>query len=343
MRYLPLGHTGLFVSEICLGTMTFGGKGAMFEMMGKLQQKEVTDIVSRSIATGVNFIDTADMYSDGLSEQLLGTALKEAGCKRSDVVVATKFYGRMGPGPNDIGASRGHIMDSVERSLERLQTDHIDLYQVHAQDMVTPVEETLRALDDLVSRGLVRYIGCSNWQAWRIMKAMGISERRGFARFATVQSFYSLAGRGVEREIVPMLEDQEMGLMVWSPLAYGILSGKFGPGSAGPEGARRTLFDFPPVDKERVWKIVDAMREIGAPKGASPARVAIAWVLSKPFVTSVIVGVKSVEQLEDNLAASQLVLAPEELQRLDDLSALPPEYPGWMVVRQNNGRRPDVK
>ena len=223
MRYRQLGNTGMFVSELCLGTMTFGGKG-FFAAMGKLDQKDASAIVARSLEAGVNFFDTADVYSEGLSEVLLGQALKDAGCKRTDAVIATKAYGRMGPGPNDIGTSRGHIMDSVARSLERLGVDHIDLYLVHAQDLVTPVEETLRALDDLVRRGMVRYIGCSNWQAWRIAKANTLAAERGWTRFDTLQSYYSLAGRDIEREIVPMLADQKMGLMVWSPLAYGILS-----------------------------------------------------------------------------------------------------------------------
>ena len=340
MRYRQLGNTGMFVSEICLGTMTFGGEGSFFAHVGKLGQKEVTSVVACALEAGVNFIDTADMYSFGLSETLLGQALKDIGIKRSNVVIATKTYARMSDSPNDVGASRGHIMDSVEKSLDRLQTDHIDLYQIHAQDLSTPVEETMRALDNLVSRGLVRYVGVSNWQAWKIMQAQGIADKRGWARLETLQAYYSLAGRGLEREIAPMLEDQKMGLLVWSPLAGGILSGKFGPNSS-PEGTRRATFDFPPVNKERVWSIVEAMREIGKPAGASPARVALAWVLSKPFVTSVIIGVKTLEQLDDNLAASQLTLLPGEIKRLDDLSALEPEYPGFMLARQNEARRPD--
>jgi aryl-alcohol dehydrogenase-like predicted oxidoreductase len=343
MRYRKLGNTGLFVSEICLGTMTFGGQGSFYDKVGKVGQKDANAIVSRALASGVNFIDTADVYSGGLSETILGQALKDLAVKRSDIVIATKVNGRMGPGPNDTGISRGHIMDAVERSLERLQTDHIDLYQVHAQDMETPVEEVMRALDDLVSRGLVRYIGVSNWQAWRIMKAHSVCDKRGWARFETLQAYYSLAGRGLERDVVPMLRDQSMGLMVWSPLAGGILSGKFGPGATGPADARRTKFDFPPVDKDHVWTLVDAMRDIGKPRGASPARVALAWVLSKPFVTSIITGVKTVEQLDDNLAAVNLELSREDIEKLDALSALKPEYPGWMVERQNAGRVPDAK
>jgi aryl-alcohol dehydrogenase-like predicted oxidoreductase len=342
MKYNQLGNTGLFVSEICLGAMTFGGQG-LFKVVGEVDQKGATGMIARSIEAGVNFIDTADVYSMGNSEKLVGQALKDIGVKRSDVVIATKFYGRVGSGPNDIGASRGHIMDAVERSLERLNTDHIDLYQIHGTDVVTPVEETLRALDDLVSRGLVRYVGCSNWQAWRIMKAQGIAERRGWARFETLQAYYSIAGRDLEREIVPLLSDQKIGLMVWSPLAGGLLSGKFGPGSNGPEGARRTAFDFPPVDKERAWACVEAMRAIAQSRGASVARVALAWILAKPFVTCIIIGAKTMDQLDDNLDAVKLQLSVDEIKRLDEVSALPPEYPGWMLARQGAERRPQPK
>jgi aryl-alcohol dehydrogenase-like predicted oxidoreductase len=333
-----LGNTGYFVSEICLGTMTFGGKG-FFQAVGQVDQATATSLVSRALESGVNFIDTADVYSEGMAESMLGQALKDIGVKRSDVVVATKVYGRMSPSPNDAGLSRGHIMDAVEKSLERLQTDHIDLYQIHAQDAVTPVEEVMRALNDIVRRGYVRYIGVSNWQAWRISQAQGIADKRGWARFESLQAYYSIAGRDLEREIVPMLGDHKMGLMVWSPLAGGILSGKFGPGGQGPDGARRTSFDFPPVNKELAWKLVDAMREIGTAKGVSVARVALAYVLSRPFVTSVIIGAKTLDQLNDNLAAADLSLTSDELDLLDRLSALRPEYPGWMVERQNDPRR----
>ncbi|MGZ5987678.1 MAG: aldo/keto reductase [Rhizomicrobium sp.] len=343
MKYNQLGNTGLFVSEICLGTMTFGGQG-MFKVVGEVDQKGATALVSRSLETGVNFLDTADVYSQGNSEKLTGQALKDIGVKRSDVVIATKCYGRIGPGPNDIGASRGHIMDSVSRSLERLQTDHIDLYQIHATDPVTPVEETMRALDDLTRQGMVRYAGCSNWQAWKIMKAQGIAAHHGWARFETLQAYYSIAGRDLEREIVPMLNDQKVGLMVWSPLAGGLLSGKFGPGSNGPEGTRRAAFDFPPVNKDRAWACIEVMREIGhAHGGASVARVALAYVLAKPFVTTVIIGAKTMEQLDDNLEAAKLTLNGDELKKLDEVSALPPEYPGWILARQGAERRPQPK
>ncbi|MDE2487192.1 MAG: aldo/keto reductase [Alphaproteobacteria bacterium] len=342
MKYKQLGRTGLFVSEICLGTMTFGGSesAGMWRAIGALQQGEVDAIVGRALEAGVNFIDTADVYSFGESERLLGQSLKNLGVKRKDVVIATKVYGEMGPRPNDRGASRGHIMDSVQMSLERLQTDHIDLYQIHASDPVTPIEETLRALDDLVRQGLVRYVGVSNWQAWKIMKALGISEARGYARFETLQAYYSIAGRDLERELAPMMASEQLGLMVWSPLAGGLLSGKFGPGSNNPEGARRTTFDFPPVDKDRAWKCVEVMREVGEAHGVSVARVALAWLLHKPSVMSVIIGAKNTEQLEDNLAAAELTLTAEEMARLDEASELPAEYPGWMLARQGASRTP---
>jgi len=342
MRYNQLGNTGLFVSEICLGTMTFGAgnEGNFWGSIADVDQKAADQIVERSLASGVNFIDTADVYSFGESERLLGQALKNLNVPRKDVVIATKVYGVMGDKPNDRGASRGHIMDSVEASLERLQTDHIDLYQIHATDPVTPIDETLRALDDLVSRGLVRYIGVSNWQAWRIAKALGISERRGLARFETVQAYYSIAGRDLERDIVPMMQEEKLGLMVWSPLAGGLLSGKYGPGAPGNGEGRRASFDFPPVDKDRAWACVAVMREIAEKHGASVATVALAYILAKPFVTTVIIGAKRVEQLDQNLAAVNLKLDADDLKKLDDVSELSPEYPGWMLARQGGGRRP---
>lgn len=342
MRYNPLGNTGLFVSEICLGTMTFGEEGgsSMWGSIAKVDQQAADTIVERSLAAGVNFIDTANVYSFGASERILGQSLRNLGVKRSDVVIATKFLGMMGSGPNQRGASRGHMMDQVEASLERLGTDHIDLYQVHGTDPLTPIDETLRGLDDLVSRGLVRYIGVSNWQAWRIAKALGISERRGFARFETVQSYYSIAGRDLEREIVPLIEEEKLGLMVWSPMAGGLLSGKYGPGAPGNGEGRRASFNFPPVDEDRAWAAVAAMREIAEKHGVGVATVALGYVLAKPFVMSVIIGASGVAQLDQNLAAADLKLDSEDMARLDDVSALPAEYPGWMVERQTAARRP---
>ena len=342
MRYNQLGRTGLYVSELCLGAMTFGGgeQQGLWAAVGSLPQKEVDEIVRRSLDAGVNFIDTANVYHAGRSEQLVGQALKNLGVTRTDLVIATKVYGEMGAGPNDRGASRGHIMDQVEASLKRLGTDHIDLYQIHASDPVTPIEETMRALDDLVSRGMVRYVGVSNWTAWRIMKALGVSERQGWARFETVQAYYSIAGRDLEREVVPLMLEEKLGLMVWSPLAGGLLSGKYGPGAPDPEGARRAAFDFPPVKKDRAWTCVDAMREIADAKGSTVARVALAWLLHQPVVTSVIIGAKRVDQLEDNLGAVEVKLTAEDLAKLDEASRLPDEYPGWMVKFQGGNREP---
>ncbi|MFP3542681.1 aldo/keto reductase [Rhizobium sp. SIMBA_035] len=343
MKYNQLGNTGLFVSEICLGTMTFGeaNEGSPWGAIADVDQAAADKIVERSLAAGVNFIDTADVYSFGESERLLGQALKNLNVPRKDVVIATKVYGVMGSKPNDRGASRGHIMDSVEASLKRLQTDHIDLYQIHATDTVTPIDETLRAFDDLVAQGKVRYVGVSNWQAWRIAKALGISERRGFARFETIQAYYSIAGRDLEREIVPLMNEEKLGLMVWSPLAGGLLSGKYGPGAPGNGEGRRATFDFPPVDKDRAWACVAVMREVAEKHGVSVATVALSYVLAKPFVTTVIIGAKRIEQLDQNLAATGLKLDAEDLKKLDDVSALAPEYPGWMVARQGAGRRPE--
>jgi aryl-alcohol dehydrogenase-like predicted oxidoreductase len=320
--------------------MTFGGgdNAGIWKAIADVDQTGVDAIVARAVEAGVNFIDTADVYSAGQSEQMLGQAIRNLGLRRESLVIATKVFGTTGPGPNDVGASRGHIMDGIKRSLERLQLDHVDLYQIHGFDPKTPPEETLRALDDLISEGLVRYAGVSNWPAWRMMKAQGISEAKDYARFETVQAYYSIAGRDLEREIVPYLSEERLGLMVWSPLAGGLLSGKYGPGAETEEGSRRTQFDFPPVDVDRGWACVAAMREIGAAHGVSVARVALAWVLSRPFVMSVIIGARRIEQLDDNLAATDLVLTAEELARLDEVSRLPVEYPGWMLERQGGGR-----
>ena len=342
MKYNQLGRTGLFVSEICLGAMTFGGNedAGFWRAIGQLGQSEVDGLIGRALACGVNFFDTADVYSFGHSERLLGQAFKNLGVTRKDVIIATKVFGEMGPRPNDRGASRGHIMDSVQNSLERLQTDHIDLYQIHGNDSVTPIDETLRALDDLVRQGLVRYVGVSNWAAWRIAKALGLSELKGYARFETLQAYYSIAGRDIERELVPMLNEEKLGLMVWSPLAGGLLSGKFGPGAPTAEGARRTSFDFPPVDTPRAWACVACMREIAKAHEVSVAQVALAWLLAKPHVMSVIIGAKTLAQLDDNLAAANLILTADEMAELDKVSALPSEYPGWMFERQGGNRRP---
>ena len=338
MRNKPLGRTGLFVSELCLGTMTFGGSTGIWGQIGDLQQADAERLVGQAIDAGINFIDTADVYSGGVSEQITGQALKNLKIPRESVVVATKVFGDTAPGPNTRGASRGHILDGVKASLTRLQLDHIDLYQIHGFDNATPIEETLRALDQLVRHGHVRHIGVSNWAAWQIAKALGISERLGLARFESLQAYYTVAGRDLERELVPMLASEGLGLMVWSPLAGGFLSGKFTRDTQGEEGSRRTKFDFPPVDKERAFDCVDAMRPIAQAHGVSVAQIALAWLLHRPQVTSVIVGAKRPDQLADNLASTAVVLSDDELHALDSVSALPAEYPGWMLERQGEPR-----
>lgn len=340
MKYNRLGRTGLFVSEICFGTMTFSGENFFGGVIGKQSQKEATGLIEKCLAAGVNFIDTADAYSAGQSEVITGQAIRDIGMPRSEIVLATKVYARMGKGVNDIGASRGHIMDGVARSLERLRMDHIDLYQIHQTDLVTPLEETMRALDDLVRQGMVRYFGVSNWTAWRIAKANGISERHGWNRIESQQAYYSIAGRELEREQVPLMEEEKIACLVWSPLAGGYLSGKYSPGGEGEAEGRRKTFDFPPLDKARADALVAAMRPIAKAHDTSVARVALAWVLIKPWVTSVIVGARTEAQLDDNLAATALKLSAEEMAGLDAASAMPLEYPHWMVERFRTQRLP---
>ncbi|RKP55662.1 aldo/keto reductase [Pararobbsia silviterrae] len=339
MRYRKLGRTGLFVSELCLGTMTFGGTGEVWSQIGQLQQSEADALVGRSLEAGINFIDTADVYSQGISEQITGQALRNLKIAREDVVIATKVLGEVGKGPNARGASRAHIMDGIKASLKRMQLDYVDLYQIHGFDPATPIEETVRALDNLVQHGYVRYVGVSNWAAWQIMKALGIADKHGLARFESLQAYYTIAGRDLEREIVPLLRSEEVGLMVWSPLAGGLLSGKFTRDQKGAEGNRRTTFDFPPVDKARAFDCVDVMRKIADAKGVSVAQIALAWLLHQQHVTSVIIGAKRLDQLDDNIAATQVRLDPDELAALSEISALPPEYPGWMFERQGAYRR----
>jgi len=339
MRYRLLGRTGLFVSEICLGTMTWGGKGR-FQIVGKLGLEDAKAQLRMAFDAGINFFDTADVYSEGESERLLGQAIRQLGLPREELVIATKARIRMGEGPNRVGLSRVNIMNAIDASLKRLSLDHVDLYQVHAVDFLTPMDETLRALDDLVRSGRVRHIGVSNHAAWQIMKALGISERNGWSRYESVQAYYSIAGRDLEREIVPLAHDQQLGILVWSPLAGGLLSGKFSADAQGPEGARRTSFDFPPVDRERTFRCVDAMRPIAQAHDVSVARVALAWTLQQSGITSVIVGAKSTEQLADNIAAGDLTLSDSEVALLDEASRLPPEYPGWMIAFQRRDREP---
>ncbi|MGF6598806.1 aryl-alcohol dehydrogenase-like predicted oxidoreductase [Paraburkholderia sp. GAS448] len=339
MRYNQLGRTGVFVSELCLGTMTFGGGEGFWRQIGDLQQADAERLVGRALDAGINFIDTADVYSEGLSEQITGNALKNLKVPRDSVVVATKVFGATGDFPNARGASRYHIIDGVKASLKRLQLDHVDLYQIHGFDPATPIEETVRALDTLVQHGHVRYVGVSNWAAWQIVKALGIAERLSLARFETLQAYYTLAGRDLERELVPMLQSEGLGLMVWSPLAGGLLSGKYGREQLGEAGSRRTTFDFPPVNRERAYDCIDVMRGIAEVKKVSVAQIALAWLLHQRAVMSVIVGAKKLEQLDDNIAATEVELNVDELARLDEVSRLPSEYPGWMLERQGEPRR----
>ena len=344
MKYRLLGRTGLYVSELCLGTMTFGDQG-FWKVMGGLGQEAVNTLVRQAFDGGVNFIDTADVYSLGVSETLTGEAIKSLGLPRDEIVIATKAFGPMSETKiNSRGQSRYHLMNELDASLKRLQVDHIDLYQLHGYDPLTPLEDVLSTLNDMVRCGKVRYIGLCNMAAWQIMKGLAISDKNAWSRFESVQAYYTVAGRDLEREVLPLVHDQQLGLMVWSPLAGGLLSGKFSADGKGPEGARRASFDFPVVDKVRAFRIVDAMRPIAQRHQASVAQVALAWLLSRPQVSSVIVGAKTPTQLADNLGASALVLSPEDLQSLDDVSKLPPEYPGWMLAMQGQYRaKPPVK
>jgi aryl-alcohol dehydrogenase-like predicted oxidoreductase len=340
MKYKILGNTGLKVSELCLGTMTFGGKG-FWTAIGQLPQEPVDEIVKRSVEAGINFIDTANVYSEGLSEEMTGRAIRNLSLNRDDLIIATKVRGKMGEGPNNTGLTRKHIIQQAEESLRRLNIDYIDLYQIHGYDPLTPLEETLRALDDLVKSGKVRYIGCSNLAAWQLMKALSYSAYKDISKFVSLQAYYTIAGRDLERELIPLLNDQKVGLMVWSPLAGGLLSGKYGRNLQGPEDSRRLNFDFPPVNKEKAFDIIEVMQQIAQQKGISVAQLALAWLLHQPAVTSVIIGAKKTEQLEDNLKAIDVKLTQEELQQLDEVSKLQPEYPGWMLERQGQDRKQD--
>ncbi|WP_158826289.1 aldo/keto reductase [Mucilaginibacter lacusdianchii] len=337
MKYNFLGNTGLLVSEICFGTMTFGGKG-MWESIGKIQQQEVNELMTAVVDAGINFIDTANVYSFGESEKLLGQSIIDLGLNRDDLVIATKVRGKMGEGVNNVGLSRYHIFQSVNDSLQRLQLDHIDILYVHGVDKRTPVEETMRALNDIVLTGKVRYVAVCNWPAWMVMKALGIAEKHGWNKFVGLQYFYSLSGRDIEREIVPLAADQNLAIMPWSPLAGGFLSGKYTRGNEKAGDSRRDEFDFPPIDKEKAYDIVDVLAEIGKPYNASVAQIALAWVRQQPGVTSTIIGAKRIDQLNDNIKSTEITLSADDLQKIDAVSALGKEYPGWMVDFQGKDR-----
>ncbi len=339
MNYNQLGNTGVLVSEICLGTMTFGGEGGIWKQIGSLQQDAVNDLIKKAVDQGVNFIDTANAYSFGLSETLLGKSIKLLGLSRHDLVIATKVRARMGPGKNQVGVGRLQIMHQLDDSLKRLQMDHVDLYQIHGFDPITPLEETMRGLEDVVRSGKVRYIGCSNLAAWQVMKANGIADKYGWGKFISTQNYYSLAGRDLENELVPMAKDQQMAILPWSPLAGGFLSGKYTRDNK-PEGdSRRLTFDFPPVNQELAYNIIEVMQTVAEEHNVSVAQIALAWVLAKPGVTSVIIGAKNTDQLLDNIAATGVKLTEEQLTKLDEVSATPKPYPQWMIDRQGNDRK----
>jgi aryl-alcohol dehydrogenase-like predicted oxidoreductase len=327
MRYRQLGRSGLRISELTLGTMTIGGKGD-FSNVGATDLDGARRQIDIALDAGVNLIDTADVYSDGASEEIVGQAL--AG-RRERVLLATKARFPMGPGPNDAGLSRAHLIDACQASLRRLQTDHIDLYQVHEWDGQTPLEETLAALEHLVQSGKVRYVGCSNFAGWQVMKALGIARATGLPAFVSQQVYLSLQERSAEYEIVPSALDQGLGLLIWSPLAGGLLSGKYRRGEDAPEGSRHaTDWDEPPIyDEDKLYDTIEVLVEVAEDKGVSPAQVALAWLLHRPGVSTVIVGARTDEQLKDNLAAAELTLTEEERDRLEQVSRPPLLYPFW--------------
>lgn len=338
MKYNLLGNTGLVVSELCFGTMTFGGKGGIWEHIGKVQQDEVNELMKAVVDAGINFIDTANVYSFGESERLLGQSIIDLGLDRNDLVIATKVRGRMSAGKNNVGLSRFHIFHSVDESLKRLQLDHIDVLYVHGVDPLTPIEETMRALNDIVLTGKVRYIAVCNWPAWMVMKAIGIAERNGWNKFVGLQYYYAVASRDLEREVLPLAIDQNLAVMPWSPLAGGFLSGKYTRNNQTSEGSRRDTFDFPPLNKDKAYDIIDVMDEVAKAHSVSVAQIALAWVRLQKGVTSTIIGAKRVDQLLDNVKSTEVVLSADELQKLNEVSALGKEYPGWMVERQVGDR-----
>jgi aryl-alcohol dehydrogenase-like predicted oxidoreductase len=336
MRYNSLGRTGLVVSELCLGAMTFGNRPSGF-FQHDLDQAGSTALVRQALDAGVNFIDTANVYSAGQSEEFLGQALRDLGVSRDQVVIATKGMGPMGEGPNDGGYGRQHLLAQVDASLARLGLDHVDLYQIHGWDPVAPMEEGLRALEDIVRSGRARYVGVSNWAAWQIARALGIAERRGWDRFVSNQAFYAVSGRDLERELVPMMRSEGLGLMVWSPLVGGLLSGKYdfaADGSVNGEG-RRAKLDFPRADKQLAANAVAAMRPMAEARGLGVASIALAWLLHQPVVSSVIVGARRPDQLGQNLAASEVELTAQELAILDAVAPLDDEYPAWAIRAQD--------
>ncbi len=329
MKYKILGSTGLKVSTLCLGTMNFGGKG-FFGYMGNLEQPEVDEQIKTATDAGVNFIDTANIYSEGLSEEMIGQAIKNLSLKRDDLVLATKVRGSMGNGENDRGLSRKHIIQQVESSLRRLKTDYIDLYQIHTSDPLTPIEETIRTLDDLVRSGKIRYFGASNIAAWYLMKGLAYADYNNLNSFASLQANYSLDTRDIEREIIPLLKDQKVGLLVWSPLSGGLLSGKYKRDLKAAKG-RLNDFPFPPFNEERAYNVLDVLYPMAEHKNVTVAQLALAWLLHQPTVTSIIIGATKLHQLQDNLKSVDIIFTEAELKQLNEVSELSKEYPGNVI------------
>jgi aryl-alcohol dehydrogenase-like predicted oxidoreductase len=330
MRMRKLGNSGLFVSELCFGAMTFGGTDGLWGKVGRLGQQDADGLVRAALDAGITLFDTANVYAEGRSEEILGQSFRNLGVARDDVVIATKAASSMGEGPNRRGGSRRHLLSEARASLTRLGVDHIDLYQIHAFDPATPIEETLEALDTLVRAGDVRYVGLSNWVAWQIMKAVGIARARQLAPITSLQAYYTLVGRDLEREIVPMLSSEGVGLMVWSPLAGGYLTGKYSGGGTG-DGGRQTELDFPPIDRVRGEPLVEVLKTIADKHGRRPAQIAIAWLLRQPVVSTVIIGAKRIDQLRENVQATDVALDDQDMTDLDAVSRLPVEYPGWSL------------
>jgi aryl-alcohol dehydrogenase-like predicted oxidoreductase len=337
MEFRRLGYSGLKVPVLSFGTGTFGGGNEFFKAWGTTGVDEATRLVDICLEAGVNMFDTADGYSNGLSEEILGKAV--AG-RRSEVILATKAFFPTGPGPNDLGTSRHHLIQACENSLRRLGTDYIDLYQMHVFDALSPAEETLTVLDTLVRSGKVRYIGCSNYSGWHLMKSLSVSERYGWPRYVAHQVYYSLIGRDFEWELMPLGMEEQVGTLVWSPLGWGRLTGKIRRGQPPPETSRlpKTAEAGPPVSNEHVYRVVDAIDEVAKETGKSVSQIALNWLLQRPTIASVIVGARNEEQLRQNLGAAGWNLTPEQVAKLDAASAITPAYPYWHQ-RQTAGDR----
>jgi aryl-alcohol dehydrogenase-like predicted oxidoreductase len=335
VQYQHLGDTGLIVSRMALGVMTFGTPGgpnaALQAAIARVNSQDLArEIISRALDAGINHFNTANVYTAGDSEQMLGKAL---GNRRKDVVISTKVGGRINENILNAGLSRRHILDSAEDSLRRLGTDYIDVYLVHRMDPYTPIEETLEALNDLVRVGKVRYIGFSNWNAWSAAKAIGIQNQRGWARFRAAEMYYSLIGRDIEHEIVPFVQDAGIGILAWSPLAGGFLSGKYTRQHPKGDGGRLSTLNIVPYDEEKGYDVVERLRALGTSHDASPAQIALAWMLTKPYVSSILLGANKVAQLDDNLGALKVKLSEQEVAELDALTAPPSLYPKWFAER----------